>query len=204
MAARTVPALALRPTGNLQGVFFFLSLVSGRTITRGLQSYTTLPMSHSIMDQINAMDEQAGDPGVYFSEAADEVPYFPDDDNTVPDDDHILEDDVVSISASEEDEWIPVRPSTGAAVTARLAAQLATRNTQLTTANHNSQHFPVCTTMAATLMASCTRKTMSTNIAMSMKLSLTMMMHLLTMTILSLIMSLLTTGVENLSSGRRK
>jgi hypothetical protein len=104
MAARTVPALALRPTGNMLGGFFFLSLVSGRTITRGLQSYTTLPMSQNI-DQINAMCEQAdAHPGVYFSEAADEVPYFPNDDDTVPDDDHILEDDVVSINESKKDE----------------------------------------------------------------------------------------------------
>eukprot|EP00957_Ditylum_brightwellii_P136668 10422235-Ditylum_brightwellii.AAC.3 len=34
MAPRTVGAIALRPTGNLQGGYFFFSLSSGRRINR--------------------------------------------------------------------------------------------------------------------------------------------------------------------------
>ena len=56
MASRTVGALAMRPTGNLQGGFYFLSLDSGRIINRN--SATKLPMPNETIDRIHRMARQ--------------------------------------------------------------------------------------------------------------------------------------------------
>jgi len=48
VAPRTVGALALRPTGNTQGVHYFLSLTTERRINR--QKWTPLPMPNEVID----------------------------------------------------------------------------------------------------------------------------------------------------------
>jgi hypothetical protein len=53
MSARTVGALAMRPTGNAQGNWYFMSLSSGRILncTHG----TKLPMPDEVIDRVHAI-----------------------------------------------------------------------------------------------------------------------------------------------------
>ena len=53
MAPRTIGALALRPTGNEQGGWFYLSLSTGRKINR--LHATELPMPNLVVDRIHQM-----------------------------------------------------------------------------------------------------------------------------------------------------
>jgi len=50
---RTVGAICLGPTGNLQGSYKFFSLRSGKLITR--RAWTALPMPHEVIDRVNAI-----------------------------------------------------------------------------------------------------------------------------------------------------
>ena len=50
MASRTMGALALRPTGNRRGSYYFLSLESGRIITRN--QATQLPMPSDVIHRV--------------------------------------------------------------------------------------------------------------------------------------------------------
>ncbi len=56
MATRAVGALALRPTGNEQGSYYFLSLLTGRVLNR--QHWTNLPISTDVIDRVNRMARQ--------------------------------------------------------------------------------------------------------------------------------------------------
>ena len=51
MRIRTIGALALRPTGNVQGGHFFLSLVTGWVLNR--QAINPLPMPDSVIDRVH-------------------------------------------------------------------------------------------------------------------------------------------------------
>ena len=51
MAARTIGAIALCPTGNAQGGYFFFSLTTGRVLNRG--RWTSLPMPNEVIDRIH-------------------------------------------------------------------------------------------------------------------------------------------------------
>ena len=53
MATRTIRAMALRPTGNTQGGYFFFSLSTGRVLNRG--RWTSLPMPNEVIDRIHCM-----------------------------------------------------------------------------------------------------------------------------------------------------
>ena len=53
MQSRTIGAIALRPTGNIQGGYFFLSLHSGLRINR--RTWTPLPMPEEVVSQLNRM-----------------------------------------------------------------------------------------------------------------------------------------------------
>ena len=65
MMSRTVGALALRPTGNAQGGFYFLSLSTGRVLNR-LRA-TALPMPDNVVDQVHRMArQQRANPGLMF------------------------------------------------------------------------------------------------------------------------------------------
>jgi hypothetical protein len=67
MIPRTIGALALRPTGNAQGNFYFLSLSSGRVINR---TYATpLPMPDDVIDRVHQMArQQKANPGMLFAD----------------------------------------------------------------------------------------------------------------------------------------
>ena len=57
MSPRTLGAIALRPTGNIQGGHYFLNLSTGRRITRWV--WTRLPMPQSIIDRVNWLGQQS-------------------------------------------------------------------------------------------------------------------------------------------------
>jgi hypothetical protein len=51
--SRTIGALALRPTGNIQGGYYFMSLSSGLRINR--RNWTPLPMPEEVISQVHRM-----------------------------------------------------------------------------------------------------------------------------------------------------
>jgi hypothetical protein len=57
MEARTIGALALRPTGNAQGGYYFYSLLSGQRLHR--THWTELPMPAKVKDRVHALACQA-------------------------------------------------------------------------------------------------------------------------------------------------
>ena len=105
MNPRTVGALALRPVGNGQGSFYFLSISMGRVLNR--LHATALPMPDDIIEKIHRMARhQKSNPGlifanrnldpdedVYADDDDDNDSYRPDDDDDDPDDDSDDNDD---------------------------------------------------------------------------------------------------------------
>jgi hypothetical protein len=59
-AARTVGAICLGPTGNIQGSFYFLNLRSGKRITR--RRWTLLPMPQEVIDRVNQLGRADAQP----------------------------------------------------------------------------------------------------------------------------------------------
>jgi len=57
MRPRTIGAIALRPTGNAQGGYYFLSLSTGRRIHR--QHFTELPMPDDVIDRVHQLARQS-------------------------------------------------------------------------------------------------------------------------------------------------
>ena len=57
MSARTVGAIATRPTGNTQGGYYFIRLDTGRRISR--KDWTTLPMPQLVIDQVHRLARRA-------------------------------------------------------------------------------------------------------------------------------------------------
>jgi hypothetical protein len=53
MEVRTIGALALQPTGNAQGGYYFYSLMSGQRIHR--TRWTELPMPAEVQDRVHAL-----------------------------------------------------------------------------------------------------------------------------------------------------
>ena len=53
MATRTTGAIALRPTGNEQGGYIFMSLTTGRVLNRN--HWTTLLMPGKVIDRVHAL-----------------------------------------------------------------------------------------------------------------------------------------------------
>ena len=100
MNPRTVGALALRPVGNGQGSFYFLSISTGRILNR--LHATALPMPDDIIEKIHRMArQQKSNPGLIFTDRNlhpdegdfaddddDDDKTYHDDDNDNPDDDN--------------------------------------------------------------------------------------------------------------------
>ena len=59
-AARTVGAIGLGPTGNLQGSYRFLNLRTGQMLTR--RSWTQLPMPQEVINRVDALGSSEGQP----------------------------------------------------------------------------------------------------------------------------------------------
>ena len=120
MNPHTVGALALRPTGNAQGSFYFLSISTGRVLNH-LRA-TPLPMPDDVVDRIHRMArQQRGNPGLVFgdprmssvddesmrsSDSENDGDYMPDadDDSDDDDDDYIPDEGGSEEEAVSEDE----------------------------------------------------------------------------------------------------
>ena len=67
MNPRTVEALALRPVGNGQGSFYFLSIATGRVLNR--LHAMALPMPDDVIDKLHRMArQQKNNPGLVFAD----------------------------------------------------------------------------------------------------------------------------------------
>ena len=103
---QTVGALALRPTGNAQGSFYFMSISTGRVLNR-LRA-TPLPMPDEVVDRIHRLArQQKANPGLLFGDrnmsSADEESVG--SDNSEDDDDFTpSQDDQYEESGSEDDD----------------------------------------------------------------------------------------------------
>ena len=53
MNTRTVGAIATRPTGNVQGGYYFIRIDTGRRINR--KDWTSLPMPETVIDQVHRL-----------------------------------------------------------------------------------------------------------------------------------------------------
>ena len=96
MNPRTIGAIALRPVGNGQGSFYFMSITTGRVLNR--LHAMALPMPDEVIDKIHRMArQQKTNPGLVFA-----------DWNLNPDDDDDDEDDETyhdaDISDDEDDD----------------------------------------------------------------------------------------------------
>jgi hypothetical protein len=107
MAPRTIGALALHPTGNAQGNYYFFSLSTGRVINR--VHATRLPMPDDVIDRIHALAcRQQANPGLVFldrnrvPEAVDDAPAYDSDDD---DDSDFMPDDAHSDSDSDASDY---------------------------------------------------------------------------------------------------
>ena len=95
MATRTTGAIALRPTGNEQGGYYFYSLTSGRVLNRN--HWTALPMPAEVIDQVHVLacrNTGNATPELMFTDRngasltnpedddSDDESYYPDEDAT--------------------------------------------------------------------------------------------------------------------------
>ena len=65
LRARTLGAIALTPTGNAQGDYFFLSLATGHKISR--HNWTAIPMTDTAIARVEALAEEEGQPLIQAS-----------------------------------------------------------------------------------------------------------------------------------------
>ena len=78
MAAWTIGAIALRPTGNTQGGYFFFSLTTRRVLNQGW--WTSLPMPNEVIDRVHRMARQEhGNNGLFFEDRNHNPLVDPDD-----------------------------------------------------------------------------------------------------------------------------
>jgi hypothetical protein len=113
MASRTIGALAMRPTGNAQGSFYYFSLSTGRIINR--RHATKLPMPEDVIDRVHLLARrQNSNIGLLFTDRNDEnnqyddvmleehdmsdddADYIPDNDNDTNSDSDDENDDDIS------------------------------------------------------------------------------------------------------------
>jgi hypothetical protein len=102
MAPRTVGALALRPTGNQQGGYYFYSLMSGKRLHR--THWTELPMPAEVKDRVHALARRAhASRGLAFtdSDGVNLDTLYPDDDDSAYDPNN--DDDASSSSSDSSD-----------------------------------------------------------------------------------------------------
>ena len=66
MASHTTPAICCGPTGNLQGSYFFFSLVTGLLIKH--RKWSELPVPNAVIERVAYFADKAGSPpGIVFS-----------------------------------------------------------------------------------------------------------------------------------------
>ena len=91
LKARTTGAIALRPTGNAQGTYYFYNLKTGRRIAR--TRWTKIPIPNEVIERVQTMANAQNNPdGWELTLGAEELPL---DDELFIDDDY--EDDYDSL-----------------------------------------------------------------------------------------------------------
>jgi hypothetical protein len=66
MVTHTTGAVTLRPTGNSQGGYYFLSLATGRRLHRN--HWTPLSMLAELIDHIHILTRRRSPPGLSFAD----------------------------------------------------------------------------------------------------------------------------------------
>ena len=81
MMTRTTGAIALRPTGNVQGGYYLYSLSTGRVLNRN--HWTELPMPQDVIDRVHTLARRAAaNVAIIFADrAGDAIPDYDDDDD---------------------------------------------------------------------------------------------------------------------------
>ena len=104
MATRTTGAIALRPTGNAHGGYYFLSLTTGRRLNRN--SWTALPMPAEVIERVHTLARRSGaSRGLTFADRSGDP--FLDPDYNDSDDESYDPDNEVSDSDSDDDDENP-------------------------------------------------------------------------------------------------
>jgi hypothetical protein len=94
MTPRTIGALALWPTGNVQGTWYFMSLSTGRVLKQN--HATQLPMPHEVIDTVHRMARrQKANPRLVFA----------DRNNLLDDSNDDSDDELYEGSNSDDDDW---------------------------------------------------------------------------------------------------
>jgi hypothetical protein len=112
LTTRTIGAIALRPTGNMQGGHFFMSLATGRRISR--RRWTALPMPDDVIERVHQIaTQQNADHGLSFRDRNglsfddDDEADDDEDDTSYPDNSDDGQDDVTYYEDAYDDEqWI--------------------------------------------------------------------------------------------------
>jgi hypothetical protein len=111
MATRATGAIALRPTGNAQGGYYFLSLTSGRRLSRN--RWTELPMPQDVIERVHLMARRSnanrdltfawhnGTAIADEDDDDDDSDYDPDDDD---DEDHGYSDSESAVDDDDDDD----------------------------------------------------------------------------------------------------
>ena len=107
MVTSTVGAITTRPTGNVQGGYYFISLSTGRRITR--QEFTKLLMPSEVVDQVHqhAQRAKANKKKIRFTDSMNrdlDVLYAELEDNDGEDDPILQADGLAGVYNSDDDE----------------------------------------------------------------------------------------------------
>jgi hypothetical protein len=100
MITRTTGAIALRPTGNSQGGYYFYSLTTGRVLNRN--NWTPLPLPQDVIDRVHTLARRAAaNAALTFGNGYGEP--IPDDDDDDDDDEDYLPPDEASHDGDDSD-----------------------------------------------------------------------------------------------------
>ena len=109
MRERTVGAITLRPSGNMQGCFYYYSLATGRRLHR--RKCTPLPMPKEVIDRIHSIAERQKTPegveflrqdGTQFEDIIDIDDIKSDEDSTSSEDDEETQSEALSSTNSND------------------------------------------------------------------------------------------------------
>jgi len=111
---RTTGAICLGPTGNVQGGYKFMSLVTGRKITR--QNFTELPMPADAVKRVEALAEkEKASPTInFYTKDGNELidKFDPADDDTIPTNNiHPDNLDIAGVDDVDDDDELNENPS---------------------------------------------------------------------------------------------
>ncbi|MHA7927606.1 MAG: reverse transcriptase domain-containing protein, partial [Marinobacter sp.] len=118
MASRTTGAIALRPTGNAQGGYYFLSLTTGRRISRN--HWTVLPLPNEVIDRVHVLARRFPAGLTFGDRYNNPTPFLDDSDEADEDDDDYLpppdpahddHDDALPADAADDYAYAPPPPA---------------------------------------------------------------------------------------------